>query len=223
MTKQFLSYLSELPKLDMDMVSEFIEVAATLIEIKGRQILPKPTAEEEDSDPEETLRRMIEEYNLFKDAGEQLRSIDNVNRFYRSPILPKVMTEWKLSGVTMNDLTDAFAKMLSRVGEQSRRIEKTTIKLDRFTVADKIKDIVGRLKCSARFCFSDLFLSDMTRGEVVNTFLAVLELLRTQAIAVRQEQDFADIEIVKGGTFGNGNNVFFESEFGYFTAKNSVE
>lgn len=215
MTAQYLEYLTELPTLDLDLASEFIEVGAILVEIKSKQILPRPETEKpEQIDEEEQLRQRLEEYALFKEASETLKTMDDVGRYYRAPAVLKVNTSWKLDGVTFDDLTDAFTAILARVGENSAKVEKTTIKLDRFTVADKIKDVVGRLKTINRLRFSQLFDADITRSEVINTFLAVLELLKRQLVACRQDQAFGEIEIVKGGAFGDGNFDLTDSEFG---------
>lgn len=215
MTAQYLEYLTELPTLDLDLASEFIEVGAILVEIKSKQILPRPEEEKpEEIDEEAQLRQRLEEYALFKEASETLKTMDDVGRYYRAPAVLKVNTSWKLDGVTFDDLTDAFTAILARVGENSAKVEKTTIKLDRFTVADKIKDVVGRLKTINQLRFSQLFDADITRSEVINTFLAVLELLKRQLVACRQDQAFGEIEIVKGGAFGDGNFDLTDSEFG---------
>ena len=215
MTAQYLSYLNELDTLDLDIASEFIEVGAILVEIKSKQILPKPEEEKpEEEDSEELLRQRLAEYALFKDASEDLKSMDEVGRYYRAPAVMKVNTSWKLDGVSFDDLTNAFTAILARVGENAAKIEKTTIKLDRFTVADKIKDVVTRLKTKDRIRFSQLFEADITRSEVINTFLAVLELLKRQLVTCQQTQMFGEIEIVKGGAFGDGNFDLTDSEFG---------
>ncbi|MCM1404134.1 MAG: segregation/condensation protein A [Prevotella sp.] len=215
MTAQYMAYLTELPTLDLDLASEFIEVGAILVEIKSKQILPRPADEKiEPVDEEEQLRQRLAEYALFKEASETLKTMDDVGRYYRAPAVLKVNTNWKLDGVTFDDLTAAFTAILARVGEKSAKVEKTTIKLDRFTVADKIKDVVGRLKTSNRLRFSQLFDADITRSEVINTFLAVLELLKRQLVACQQDQAFGEIEIVKGGAFGDGNFDLTDSEFG---------
>ena len=215
MTAQYLSYLTELPTLDLDIASEFIEVGAILVEIKSKQILPRPETEQPALiDEEEQLRQRLAEYELFKKASEELKTLENVDRFYREPAVAKVTTEWKMGGVTFEDLTNAFTALLAKVGKNAAKIEKTTIKLDRFTVADKIKDVVGRLRTTSHLRFSQLFEDDITRSELINTFLAVLELLKRQLIACRQEQDFGEIEIVKGGAYGDGTVDFADSEFG---------
>jgi segregation and condensation protein A len=215
MTKQYLSYLGELDKLDLDLASEFIEVGATLVEIKGRQILPKPIIDEQEDESEELLRQRIEEYNLFLSVTGKLKNLEDTNRFYRPPAMIKNMTEWTLDGVTMDDFTEVLAKMLVRVGENAVKIEKTTIKLDRFTVKDKIKDVMGRLKNTDSLRFTELFEPDMTRSELINTFLAVLELLKNQIITVWQNADFDEIEIKRGGGFDESGNTDISNGYGF--------
>ena len=103
---------------------------------------------------------------------------------------------------------------MARVGEKAAKVEKTTIRLDRFTVADKIKDVVGRLKTINQLKFTQLFDEDITRSEVINTFLAILELLKRQLVACRQNEAFGEIEIIKGGAYGDGSFDLTDSEFG---------
>lgn len=215
MTAQYMQYLTELPTLNLDLASEFIEVGAILVEIKSKQILPKLEEEKaEEIDEEEQLRQRLEEYALFKDASETLKTMDDVGRFYRAPAILKVNTSWKLDGVTFDDLTNAFTAILARVGEKAAKVEKTTIRLDRFTVADKIKDVVSRLKTINQLRFTQLFDEDITRSEVINTFLAILELLKRQLVACRQDEAFGEIEIIKGGAYGDGSFDLTDTEFG---------
>jgi len=215
MTAQYMQYLTELPTLNLDLASEFIEVGAILVEIKSKQILPKLEEEKaEEIDEEEQLRQRLAEYALFKDASETLKTMDDVGRFYRAPAILKVNTSWKLDGVTFDDLTNAFTAILARVGEKAAKVEKTTIRLDRFTVADKIKDVVSRLKTINQLRFTQLFDEDITRSEVINTFLAILELLKRQLVACRQDEAFGEIEIIKGGAYGDGSFDLTDTEFG---------
>jgi segregation and condensation protein A len=202
-TGQYLAFMSGLDSLDLDLASEFIEVGATLIEIKGKQILP--SGDEEKLDAEEMERRLlqqIEEYKLLKEASEKLKVIENVDRFYKEPA--KLKTEYKfvLDNLNMDALVAAFQKMMFRVERNAPMIIETQIKLDRFTVADKIKSVRVMLGFCDSVNFFDLFPADYTKGEIINTFLALLELLKRQEVRAVQESRFADICIVKGDAFG---------------------
>ncbi|MDR0384308.1 MAG: segregation/condensation protein A [Christensenellaceae bacterium] len=203
MTKQFLFYLNGLDKLNMDLASEFVEVGATLVEIKSRQILPKQIMESEiKEDPEELLRQRLEEYMLFKEQSEKLKALENTDRFYKLPTMPKSDASWNLDGLTKNDLINAFVNILDRAGKTAAKIEKTTIKLDRFTIKGQIENVIMRLKDGGRVGFRELFTNDMTRSEAVNTFLALLELLKNQIAVAEQIEQFADIEIKRGDKYG---------------------
>lgn len=207
-TGQYLEFLGGLDALDLDLASEFIEVGATLIEIKGKQILP--SGDEQKVDAEEMERRLlaqVEEYKLLKEASEKLKIIENVNRFYKEPV--KLKTEYKfvLDNLNMDALIGAFQKMMFRVERSAPQIVETQIKLDRFTVADKIKSIRTLLGLCESVNFFELFPPDFTKGEVINTFLALLELLKRQEVCAVQEHQFSDIHIVKGEGYGRTDDV----------------
>ena len=207
-TGQYLEFLSGLESLDLDLASEFIEVGATLIEIKGKQILPRGDAEKVDAEEmERNLLAQIEQYKLLKEAGERLKVLENVDRFYKEP--SKLKTEYKfvLDNLNMDALIAAFQKMMFRVERNAPQIIETQIKLDRFTVADRIKAIRTLLGFCDEVKFFDLFAGDHTKGEVINTFLAILELLKRQEIRAVQEHQFADICIAKGEGYGRADEV----------------
>ena len=209
-TAQYLDVLKNMEALDLDLASEFIEVGATLIEIKGRNILPKDEAEQVDpEDLEQRLLAQIEEYKLLKEASEKLKPLENVDRFYKEPEKMKPEYRYVLDNLSMDGLIQAFQKLLFKVERNTTPVRETQIKLDRFTVADKIKDIRTLLKYSERVAFFELFRGDFTKGEVINTFLALLELLKHQEAKAVQQSQFADIDIIKGDGF-----VMEESENG---------
>jgi len=201
-TAQYLEYLQQLESLDLDLASEFIEVGATLIEIKGKNILPRTDQEKENpEDAEQRLLRQIEEYKLLKEASEKLKPLENVDRFYKPP--QKMKTEYKfvLDNLNLDELMSAFSRVLFKMEASAPKITETKIRMDRFTVADKIRDIRVLLGYCERVGFVDLFGGDLTRGEVINTFLALLELLKHQEVRAIQADMFGEIDIVKGDAF----------------------
>jgi len=202
-TGQYLEFLSGLESLDLDLASEFIEVGATLIEIKGKQILPRGDAEKVDAEEmERNLLAQIEQYKLLKEASEKLKVIENVDRFYKEPVKLKTSYKFVLDNLNMDGLIAAFQKMMFRVERNAPQIVETQIKLDRFTVKDKIKTIRTLLGMCSEVKFFDLFSGDYTKGEVINTFLALLELLKRQEVRAVQENQFSDIAIVRGEEYG---------------------
>ena len=210
-TGQYMEYLSQLDSLDLNLASEFIEVGATLIEIKTKQILPKQKDETEDEeDCEDRLRRQLEEYKLLKEASEKLKLQENVNRFYKEPEPVREVIKWRLDNLDMDLLTNAFMRILHKVEQKSAPIMEKAIKRDRFTVADKIVDIRARLTSGERLSFAALFDSETTRSEVINTFLAMLELLKGGEIRVVQENQFAEIAIESCENLNQNCDTTFE-------------
>ena len=198
-TGQYLEFLSQIDTLDLNQAAEFIEVAATLIEIKSRGILPRAVKDEEDpEDVEQRLLRQLEEYKLLKEASEQLKPLENVDRFYKEPAEFKPEYKYDLQNVSLDMLAAAFSRIMHRINLTANPIVDRKIRLDRFTVKDKMSDIRKRISRGKSLMFFELFEPDFTRGEMINTFLAVLELLKTGEIHVEQHGLYADIKITGG-------------------------
>ena len=205
-TGQFLEYMEQIGSLDLDTAAEFIDIASTLIEIKSRNILPKPAKEEES--PEEIelrLKQQLEEYKLLKEASEKLKEIENVDRFYKEPVELKPEYKYVMNNLSLDMLTEAFSRIMHKIKQSAAVIQNKQIKLDRFTVKDKIADIRTRIADKKQIMFFDLFESDFTKSEMINTFLALLELLKTGEIQARQESIFSDI-VLTGKEQGGVND-----------------
>lgn len=197
-TEQYLEYMKDIKSVDMDKASEFITVAATLIEIKSKSVLPVEQEDEPDEDSDEALLlKRLKEYELFKDASKKLRDIEDVNKLYRAPGKETEKVKVVIKDMVLDQLLDAFAKLLTKEelkkavqNEQPKKIVK-----DRFTVAEKIISIRNFAKERKRFEFNELFEDDMTKSELINTFLALLELLKLQTVKVIQSGTFSNIVI----------------------------
>ncbi len=197
-TGQYLEYMQDIKSVDMDKASEFITVAATLIEIKSKSVLPVEKEEEPDEDSdEEMLRRKLQEYALFKETSKKLKDIEDVNKLYRAPGKETEKVKIVIKDMVLDQLLDAFAKLLTKEelkktvqNEQPKKIVK-----DRFTVAEKIISIRNFAKERKRFEFEELFDEQMTKSELINTFLALLELLKLQTVKVLQSGAFGSIVI----------------------------
>jgi segregation and condensation protein A len=194
-TEQFLKYMEEIDTVDFNSATEFIEIAATLVEIKSRGILPKSVTEDEEEDIESKLKAQLEEYKILKEASEKLKEQENIDHFYKTPIELKPEFAWKLDNLSLDILTAAFSRIMHRMAEKAKANEHRQIRLDRFTVRDKILDIKSRIKHNKQIMFFDLFESDFTKSEMINTFLALLELLKSGEICALQESKFSDILI----------------------------
>jgi len=201
-TEQYLALMDDIDEVDIEKASEFIDMAATLLEIKSKKLLPKPAVveDQDEEDPEVRLIRQIEEYKLFKEASDKLKIIEDVDRFYKRPdesageyrfVLPEKLE--------VDALIAAFSKLMHKVSVKAEVPAPRKIEKDRFTVAQKIAHIKDTLIEKDKFKFSDLFEDDYSKSEIINTFLAVLELLKGQLIKVVQDNSFDDIQIYKRG------------------------
>ena len=157
-TEQYLNYMAGLDELDMDKASDFIDIAATLIEIKSKSLLPRIEEEtEEELDPEAMLLRQLKEYKLFKEASERLKQYENVDRFYKAADETVNDYRYVLKEMNIEGLLNAFANMLTRVKKEEEKIVPKKIEKDRFTVAEKIISIKNIVREKRIVKFSDLF------------------------------------------------------------------
>lgn len=205
-TTQYMQYLSVMQMLNLELAGEFVVMAATLMYIKSRMLLPTDqqiTADDEDEgeDPRWELIRQLVEYKKFKDAALQLsqRESEQANIFVRqSPDAGiEVDQPVELAEVSIFDLIGAFQDVLKRA---NAREEFREITEERYTVSDKIEEILYSLRDRSELVFQDLFHDTASRAEVVVTFLALLELIRLKRLRVRQGEAFGTINVVKVAT-----------------------
>lgn len=197
-TEQYLEYMKEIDTLDMESASEFITIAATLIEIKSKSLLPKDRIEEdtEEIDSETQLLMRLKELKLFQEASQKLSKIENIDRMYKDPDKLANNVKVVLKDMSLDKLLDAFALMMAKVQKKEILEEPKKIQKDRFTVAEKIISIKNIVREKRIVKFSDLFEVDQTKSELVNIFLAMLELLKLQFIKVQQANIFGEIDIL---------------------------
>lgn len=195
-TEQFLAYINSYTTLDVDKASEYLVMAATLIEIKSKSILPQIEEFNEEEDEGQLLIRKLEEYKLFKEASEKLKQQENVDRFYKEP--DKSVGDVKIvySDFNLEGLINAFSKLLMRVDDKRR--QETTLKeipKEVFTVKEKVDFIRESLLDRKEMSFFELFTKYYTKNELITTFQAMLELLKLQYVSVVQNDVFEDITI----------------------------
>ncbi len=197
-TEQYLSMMKNIDDIDVEKASEFINMSATLLEIKSRHLLPVESEDVDEEDPEQRLIRQIEEYKLFKEQGEVLAKIENIDRFYKAPDDSVGEFKYELPDkLSVDAMVQAFSVLMQKVTIKAETVQEKKIVKDRFTVAQKISQIKDLLITKNEFKFNDLFEESYSRSEVINTFLALLELLKRQYITVKQNNLFDDIDIVK--------------------------
>lgn len=199
-TNQYMQYVDLMRMLDLNIAGEFIVMAATLMMIKSRMLLPpeeRPELEQEEEDPRWDLVRQLVEYKKFKDAALHLEGLEEgrVDVYGRGSDAAKLGPDSgiALRDVSIFDLISAFNEALKKVKTE----ELKEIFAERFTVADKIDMLVTRLKTEDRISFSTLFQGVASRHEIVCTFLAILELMRLRQVVARQEGAFGEILIVR--------------------------
>ena len=195
-TDQYIQSVQNAPDLDMDDASAFISMAATLLEIKSRALLPKPKVEDEE-DPEQALIRQLEEYQRFKEIAQNMQGFEKAAALMfqklpeEYPLPPPTL---ELKNLTMEGLLAAFARVMARVKEEeeepvhaARRIVR-----DEFTVPRCSAHILRQLK-KGPVRFEELFSPQPSRDEVVTLFLALLELLRLGRVSAAQDGIFGDM------------------------------
>lgn len=197
-TDQYIQSVQNAPDLDMDDASAFIDMAATLVEIKSRALLPREKADNEEEDPEEALIRRLEEYQKFKQIAQDMQGFEKAAALmYQKlpeeyPLPPPTL---ELTGLTLERLIAAFARVMARIGqadeEESAEATRRIIR-DEYTVQRCTAHILRRLK-KGPVRFDELFSAHPTRDEVVTLFLALLELLRIGRAAAAQDTIYGAI------------------------------
>jgi segregation and condensation protein A len=198
-TGQYLEFMEAFKALDLEVAGEFVVMAANLIYLKSRALLPAhvqpPDEEAEEEDPRWDLIRQLVEYKKFKDAAAQLsqRELEQSNLFGRLPETGDVAPERPLGDVSVFDLINAFNKVLKRIATKSEDLRE--IFEENYTVSDKIDLIMKMTSSGVPLKFSELFAQAASRTEIVVTFLALLELIRVKQLRCVQEEPFAEIEL----------------------------
>ena len=197
-TNQYLNYIKEMSDMNLDIASEYLVMAAELIEMKSRKLLPNKNEEEEtleEINPEEELKRRLIEYKKYKESTETFKSLEEKrsNYFTKAPETLKQYLDEKIENdgsVSVNDLLDAFEKILERQNYSKPMNTKITRK--ELSVKERCEKIREVLKIKKKINFIELF-DDFSRAYVVVTFLSILEMVKNREINIKQENNFSDI------------------------------
>ncbi len=201
-TEQFLEYMKALPYLDVDKVSEYLNIAATIIKIKAQALVPNieedPEIDAEIEEDKAQLIRALEEYKLIKEETKKLKELETIGYYFKEPDkdVGEVRTVFTLENLTLNGLIDAFSQLLLKREEELKNEEVREIPRDSFTVEQKIQFVLECLEEEKEVKFEQLFTKDFTKSEIVTTFQAILELLKYQFLRIKQEQTFGEITIL---------------------------
>lgn len=201
-TEQFLDYMQGLPYLDMEKASEYLNIAATIIDIKARSLVPilDDIFDEDDygyeEDPKDALIRALNEYKMIKEEADKLKERETVGYFFKAPDKEVGELQVKYKEFTVEGLVEAFTKlMLKRESERASAPPPKEIPRETYTVRDRIGYIRNAFLQKECVNFEDLFEINATKSEVVTTFQALLELLKHQYLTVEQDGLFAPITI----------------------------
>ena len=197
-TRQYLAALRAMLQLDLDLAGEFFVMAATLMEIKSRMLLPRgqaaidPNSAEDEMDPRWELIHQLLQYKKFKEAAAKLNELaetrQNLMARYVSTLGERL--DRPLKGVDRIELWNAFNLVLRRLAE---KLVVGEIHDEQVTVADQMEWLLARVQGEKSFIFSQLFPGGVTLRRLVATFLAVLELTRLRQLRLRQDEAFSDI------------------------------
>ena len=196
-TKQYMDYLDLQEKMNLEIASEYLVLAAELLEIKSKMLLPRQTVEEneEEEDPREELVNRLLEYQAYKEITKVLHEKESLRReiYTKSPENIKnyidEVTEIT-ADVSLDDLVDAFKRYLAR--KKDNKPLKTKVTVNEISVSSRRHDIKRLLKSKKRVSFFELF-PVLTKEYVVATFLAVLEMAKSGELTIKQEKAFDDI------------------------------
>jgi len=201
-TNQYLEYINLMEELNINLESEFIVVAATLIYLKSCELLPPPPGEEYEKmeDLKAEFTRKLIEYQAFKMAAEGLsrKDKDQIGIFVRPPLPPqKVITDTgeELFEVSLFDLLASFKDVLEKLSIR----KEITLSVQRYHVEDKIIQIKQLLEKSERINLKSLFEISRNKAEAITFFLAILEMIKEKFIFCVQKSLFSDILIMKTG------------------------
>jgi segregation and condensation protein A len=204
-TEKYLEYLDLMRVLNLDIAGEYLLMAATLVHMKSKMLLPRPVEaeeEEEEGDPRAALVRRLLEYQKYKDAAQQLAA----RQLLHTDVFPRAVApedapheDAPLSEVSVFQLLEAFAEVLKRVGGAANEVE-----VDRMSVTERIQELVDRLAHVERLEFRELFEGALDRQMVVVTFLALLEMARLRMLRLFQAELKGAIWITSTGVAAAG-------------------
>ncbi len=200
-TDQFLMYIEEAQKQDIELATEYLVVAATILEIKSRELLPKYEPEEEVSE-EDMLILQLEEYKLFKELSQLLQTKQEVDVFYRE-VEEEIQPNFVFEGSTVEILVSAFQKVLLNYREVTpgEGIEQRQLMKETLTVAMMIEEIQNHVG-NGDLSFFSLFSENSSKERVVVTFMAILEMVKLGKIVITQKDNFQDIIIKEAENAG---------------------
>jgi segregation and condensation protein A len=198
-TDQYMQYLHSGEQINLAAMADFIQIGAKLLLLKSRALLPRPAPDDplavEEEDPSEDLARQLIEYKLFKEAAGQLRAIETagLHSYPRIAPPPELPAPPGLDGITLDLLRQMVETALNRVPEDE---PVHVVRPHKITIREKVALITARLAADGRVSFRALIEECGTRMEIIVSFMAVLELIKSRVLDALQDEAFSDIVLV---------------------------
>lgn len=207
--RQYMEYVQQMETEDLDVVSDFLVMAATLLEIKAKMLLPKEVDEGtgEEIDPRAELVQRLLEYKKYKYLADELCRCEDeaAGCFFAGARIPEAVRSYippvdldgLLNGVSISELERVFREVMARKEEKVDRVRSNfgVIRRDRVSLSAKIGSVLNYTRKHRQYSFRQMLAQSRERMEVVVTFLALLELMKLGKLEVRQEDTFAEIEV----------------------------
>lgn len=201
-TEQYIEYINKMEEMNLEITSEFLLMASTLIYIKSKSLLPKQLDDEKELTEEELIRRIIE-YKKYKEITKKMKKNYDIfsKRYYKVPEtieFPRQKIERKYEKEIISDLySKLINKNIEKININAKNIERIAI-TESYTVSSKVKQIFKELIKKPKFIFNNLFsIKRCNKNEVVTAFTGLLELTRRNKVIAKQEEIFGDITVEK--------------------------
>ncbi len=207
-TEQYMEYIREMKRQDLEVLSEFLVMAATLVDIKSRMLLPSNSdSEEEEEDPRAELVQQLLEYKMYKCMAYELkdRQMDAGRVMYKKPTIPEEVRAYEppvdihelISDITLSRLHEIFESIMKKQQDKIDPLRSKFGKIEKEEVSleDKMEDLKKYAAGHRHFSFRGLLTAQSSKVEVIVTFLAILELMKMGTIRISQEHIFDDIQI----------------------------
>ncbi len=216
-TEQYLDYLAKMDEMDLEITSEFLIMAATLLEIKSKLLLPKPKKEAnakqmeiEELDPRMELVKSLVEYKKFKYASKKLRDYEEIqNKVYYKPredLSVFIDDDTDLMEMNLDELVTVFKKLILKNKNRGNLVTFAEIEREEYTIEKCTTKIKNKLKKNKKIKFYELFNNGASKNEIITIFLSLLELVKSKYVAIYQKKNFDEIYIKRINEEGDAVN-----------------
>jgi len=201
-TDQYIDYINAMEEMNLEVTSEFLIMASTLLYLKSKTLLPKETEDEEELTEEELLQRIID-YKKYKEISTKLKELYEVysKRSFKLPDEIKLPKQQLDKNYDKSIISEMYSKVVNnnkvRINKNAKNIQKIAI-TDTYTVGSKVKDMYRELIRNKKFVFNRMFsIKKHNKNEVVTAFSGLLEMSRRSKVLTEQNELFGDITVVK--------------------------